>query len=83
VEENKNFSSPVACPGEEEGETVPFKNDTVLFFFFVFFLMHETTSFSLKHVVSFKWKLAPKCVSPSICAVFSLVLGFGFLQSNL
>ena len=32
VEENKNFSSPVACPGEEEGETVPFKNDTVLFF---------------------------------------------------
>ena len=36
MEENKNFSSPVACPGEEEGETVPFKNDTVLFFF-VFF----------------------------------------------
>jgi len=27
---NKNFSSPVACPGEEEGEIVPSKNDYVL-----------------------------------------------------
>jgi hypothetical protein len=39
--------------------------------------MHETTSFFPKHAVSFKWKLAPKCVrfqvSPLICAIFSLV----------
>jgi hypothetical protein len=34
----QNFSSPVACPGEEEGETVPSKNGTVLFFCFFFFL---------------------------------------------
>jgi hypothetical protein len=33
---NKNFFSPVACPGEEEGETVPPKNDNFCFpFFFV------------------------------------------------
>jgi hypothetical protein len=32
---NKNFSSPVACSGEEEGETVPPNNDIVLFSFFV------------------------------------------------
>jgi hypothetical protein len=37
VEENKNFSSPVACPGEEEGETVWSKNDTILLFLFLFF----------------------------------------------
>ena len=32
----QNFSSPVACPGEGEGETVPSKNGTVLFLFFFF-----------------------------------------------
>ena len=61
------------------------KNYIVLCFFFLD--MHETTSFCPKHVVSFKWKLTPKCVrfqvSPSICAVFSLILGFEFFQSSL
>jgi hypothetical protein len=53
MEKNKNLSSPVACPGEEEGGTVPFK--TALFCFFSFFLkMHEMASFCLKHAVSFK-----------------------------
>ena len=82
---NQNFSSPVACLREEEKETVPSKNDIVLYFFF-FWKMHETTSFCPKYAVSFKWKLAPKCVrfqvSPSIYALFSLILGFGFLQSS-
>jgi hypothetical protein len=32
----QNLSSPVACPGEGEGETVPSKNGTVLFLFFFF-----------------------------------------------
>jgi hypothetical protein len=35
-EKNKNFSSPVACPGEEEGEIVSSKNDIVLLFLFFF-----------------------------------------------
>jgi len=48
----KNFSSPVACPREEEGGTVPSK--TALFRFSLFFLMHETASFCLKRAVSFK-----------------------------
>jgi hypothetical protein len=41
---------------------------------------------SKNDTVSFKWKLAPKCVrfqvSPLICVIFSLVLDFGFLQSS-
>jgi hypothetical protein len=41
-EKNKNFSSPVACPGEEEGEIVWSKNDTILLIFFLFWKMHET-----------------------------------------
>jgi hypothetical protein len=50
TKKNKNLSSLVACPGEEEGGTVPSK--TALFRFsslcFFFLKMHETVSFSPK-----------------------------------
>jgi hypothetical protein len=83
-EQKKNLSSPGARPGEEEEETVPPKNSIVLLFpFFFFGECIKRRRFSQKHAVSFKWKLSPKClrfqVSPSICALFSLVLGFVFL----
>ena len=49
---------------EEEGETVPSKNGTVLYIYiYIYWKMHETASLSPKHAVSFKWKPAPKCVS--------------------
>jgi hypothetical protein len=55
MEKNKNFSSPVVCPGEEEGGTVPSKTTLFRFSSFFFFLkMHETASFFLKRAVSFK-----------------------------
>jgi len=54
----KKFSSPTARLGKEEEETMSSQNGTILFF--VFWKMHETTSFFPKHVVSFKWKLLPK-----------------------
>jgi hypothetical protein len=52
----KNVSSPVACPGEEEEETMPPQNGTVssLSLFVFFFKMHGTTSFCPKRSVSFK-----------------------------
>jgi hypothetical protein len=71
-------SSPVLCVSRGKRRLmVPFKTapfaSSFLFHFF-FSEMHETTLFWPKRIVSFKQKLAPKCVqfqiSPSICALF-------------
>jgi hypothetical protein len=71
----QNLSSPVACPGEGEGETVPSKNGTVLFLFFFFFgkcmkrrRFFQNASFHLNG----NWRQSARFhVSPSICALFN------------
>jgi hypothetical protein len=53
----KTSSSPAsACPGEEEAQCRSKQHYFVLFYFYYFLTVHETTPFCLKHVVSFKMK---------------------------
>jgi hypothetical protein len=72
---------PLRVQGKKKHNVV--QNNTVLC---SLFLMHETASFCLKHAVSFKRKGRQNTIfqtqSLYLCAFFSLVLGFGFLQSS-
>ena len=66
-----------ARPGEEAGLWCRSKRHRLLFLSLFFSSeMHETTPFWPKHVVSFKWKLAPKWVNLRAFSLWSLVLDF-------
>jgi hypothetical protein len=45
-----------ACPGEEEAQCRSKQHCFVVFYFYYFLTVHETTPFCLKHAVSFKMK---------------------------
>jgi hypothetical protein len=67
---------------------VPFQNSTVssfLLLVFFWWTVNETTPFSPKSAVSFKWEMAPKTrqiqnQAFNLRAFCTLVLGLGFLQ---
>jgi len=73
--------------GKKEEEQCRLKRHCFVFPPFFFLKMHETASFFLKRVVSFRWKLAPKRQTTSqsfnLRAFCILVLGLRFLQLSL